>query len=60
MCPREVTDLRKGYEERICGHQNEIIDRDAQIETLNLKIWDYQLKLRDIQRNVDKQSASYG
>jgi flagellar biosynthesis chaperone FliJ len=42
MCPREVTDLREGYEERICGHQNEIIDRDAQIETLNLKILDYQ------------------
>ena len=60
MCPREVTDLRKSYEERICGHQNEIIDGDAQIETLNLKIWDYQLKLRDIQRNVDEQSDTYG
>ena len=56
----KVRDLRKGYEERICGQQKEIIDRDAQIETFNLKIGEYQQKIRDIQRDVDEQSASYG
>jgi vacuolar-type H+-ATPase subunit B/Vma2 len=38
----KVRDLRKGYEERICGQQKDIIDRDAQIETFNLKIGEYQ------------------
>lgn len=38
----KVKELRKSYEERICNQQKEIIDRDTQIETFNLKIGEYQ------------------
>ena len=34
----KIKELRKTYEERICSLQKDIIDRDAQIETFNMKI----------------------
>lgn len=34
----KIKELRKTYEERICSLQKDIIDRDVQIETFNMKI----------------------
>ena len=55
----KVRDLRKHYEERVCGLNKEIIERDAEIESFNLKTGEYQQKIRDIQRDFDLQTQAY-